>query len=382
MLTPAHPGDTLVFWGTGGGADPANDTGGTSGDQTSAGSFSVNVNGTSITPLYAGASSGYPGLWQINFTLPPAMADDCLASVQVSAGGQLSNNVTIAIAAAGQSSCSGQIDPATLSKLDSGGTIVMAAPVVGITYFMSGGTTSITNSIGGVFNQYTAAEFLIPYSGPKFGPCRVLQEAYASGSKEPSYPDKLLNAGSLQYTGPGISGTITGTTSAVGTNYFASVGSLQLGGTYTLTGTGGTQVGAFPAVSATLPSSFTVTNLSSLTSINRAQPLTVTWTGTGFDQLLILLIADVSVSGTIHLNTVSCAVDASLGTYTIPAAALAYLPAGSVQVEVEAVKSAGGEVSAESGTSTAFTPPLVAGGKTDFGSFAPYVGYIQTATIK
>src|SRR5204863_10199932 len=35
-LSPSHPGDTLVFWGTGGGADIANDTGGTSGDQTAA----------------------------------------------------------------------------------------------------------------------------------------------------------------------------------------------------------------------------------------------------------------------------------------------------------------------------------------------------------
>ncbi len=54
------------------------------------------------------ASSGYPGLWQINFTLPATIAPDCFASVQVSAGGQLSNGVTIAIAAAGQT-CSSQV---------------------------------------------------------------------------------------------------------------------------------------------------------------------------------------------------------------------------------------------------------------------------------
>jgi uncharacterized protein (TIGR03437 family) len=86
-LAPAHPGDTLVLWGTGGGGDPLNDTGGTSGDQTAAGNFSVNVDGTQITPLYAGASSGYPGLWQINFTLPATMAPDCFASVQVARAG-------------------------------------------------------------------------------------------------------------------------------------------------------------------------------------------------------------------------------------------------------------------------------------------------------
>jgi uncharacterized protein (TIGR03437 family) len=384
-LTPAHPGDTIVFWGTGGGADPANDTGGSSGDQTALGNFIVNVDGTAIAPLYAGASSGYPGLWQINFTLPTSITPDCFASVQVSAGGQLSNNVTIAIAAPGQTSCSSQIAPATLSKMDSGScTIVMAAPVVGISYIMSGGTSSTTYSLGAIFNQYTASEFLIPYSGPKFGPCKVLQETYPTGSKEPSYPDAALNAGSLQYTGPGISGTITATAGGVGPLYFdfAPGFTLQLGGTYTLTGTGGTQIGAFPTISATLPSSFTVTNLSSLTSINRSQPLTVSWTGTGFDQVLILLIDDVSTSTTVHVNAVSCAVDASPGTYTIPAAALAYLPAGSVQVEVEAVKSAGGDASGESTTSTAFTPPLVAGGKTDFGAFSPYLAYIQSASIK
>jgi len=69
-LTPAHPGDTLVFWGTGGGADPQNDTGGSSGDQTVAGNFKVIIQGRQITPFFAGASTGYPGLWQINFTLP------------------------------------------------------------------------------------------------------------------------------------------------------------------------------------------------------------------------------------------------------------------------------------------------------------------------
>ena len=56
-LSPAHPGDTVVLWGTGGGADATNDAGGTSGDQTAAGNFSVIVDGTAITPLYAGAST-------------------------------------------------------------------------------------------------------------------------------------------------------------------------------------------------------------------------------------------------------------------------------------------------------------------------------------
>ena len=104
-LSPAHPGDTLVLWGTGGGADPANDLGGTSGDQTRAGNFTVSAGGRQIAPQYAGASSGYPGLWQVNFTLPADITPDCYVPVQVSAGGELSNAVSIPVAAAGQTAC-------------------------------------------------------------------------------------------------------------------------------------------------------------------------------------------------------------------------------------------------------------------------------------
>ena len=95
-LSPAHPGDEVVLWGTGGGADSVNDAGGSSGDQTAAGSFTVSVDGTTIVPLYSGTSSGYPGLWQVNFVLPSSIAADCFASVTVTGGGQTSNLVTLA----------------------------------------------------------------------------------------------------------------------------------------------------------------------------------------------------------------------------------------------------------------------------------------------
>jgi uncharacterized protein (TIGR03437 family) len=106
ILSPAHPGDAVVLWGTGGGADPANDLGGSSGDQTAVGSFTVNVDGTTIVPFYSGAASGYPGLWQVNFALPANIAPDCFAAVTVTGGGQISNTVTLAIAAVGANSCS------------------------------------------------------------------------------------------------------------------------------------------------------------------------------------------------------------------------------------------------------------------------------------
>lgn len=96
---PARPGERIDLWGTGLGADLASDTGGTSGDQTAAGQIRVLVNGLEVTPVYAGRSQGYPGLDQVVFTLPASTALSCFVTLQVRAGGVLSNAATIATAA-------------------------------------------------------------------------------------------------------------------------------------------------------------------------------------------------------------------------------------------------------------------------------------------
>ena len=98
----ARPGERVDLWGTGIGPDLASDTGGTSGDQTTAAQVRVLVNGTEVTPTYAGRSQGFPGLDQIVFTLPPTTAVNCAVDIQVRAGGVLSNSVTIATAATGE----------------------------------------------------------------------------------------------------------------------------------------------------------------------------------------------------------------------------------------------------------------------------------------
>jgi uncharacterized protein (TIGR03437 family) len=378
-LGPAHPGDALVLWGTGGGADAANDTGGTSGDQTAAGNFSVSVNGTAIVPLYAGASSGFPGLWQINFTLPSTIAADCFAFVQVSAGGQLSNGATIAIAPAGQSSCSGVISPATLSKLDSGsGNVTMAGLNIGQIEFATGSQTTV----GGVINQYTVAEFLLPYVGPKVGACTVLDETYPTGGKEPSAPDATLDAGTLVVSGPGgLAQTVGKVATPLGPVYNSPV-SVTNGGTYTLSGAGGSQVGPF-RISTTFPPGFSVVNFGSLATINRALPLTINWIGTGFNQVLIQITTQLQTS-TIHSVTVTCPVPASLNTFNVPTAALAHLLAFPTvaQLQVIADLSQGGTTSAESTTDPNSIIPLVGGGLVDFGGFGPFIDFFQAVTIR
>ncbi|MEO7142815.1 MAG: hypothetical protein ABI165_04860 [Bryobacteraceae bacterium] len=396
-LTPAHPGDSLVLWGTGGGADPANDTGGTSGDQTAAGNFIVNVGGRQITSLYAGASSGYPGLWQINFTLPAHITPDCFASLQVSAGGELSNAVVIPIADVGQSTCSAPgFDQATLSKLDAGGSIVFAGLSIGKinttgSSFPAMGS-GVIEQVGGVINRYTAADWILPYSGPKFGPCSVFAVTYASGTTQPGNPSALLDAGAkLAFSGPNVlaGATVGAFVGPVGPAYSSTLpaGTLMEGGAYTLAGAGGTQVGPFIAT-ATLPSNFSVTNWSSISSINRSTPLTINWTGAGFDQVLIL-VQGATLGASNHNVAISCVVPESLGTFSIPAAALAYLPAAAAgaagnvgQLTVEATMAGAGTLSAQSSTAQTLTPPLVGGGQADFGSFAPFLAVEKSVAIQ
>ena len=371
-LTPAHPGDTLVFWGTGGGADSANDSGGTSGDQTAVAGFVVIVGGRQITPVYAGASSGYPGLWQINFTLPADIATSCFASAQVSAGGELSNTVSIAIAAQGQNACSDpDVSPAIFSKLDTGGDIVIAA--FGVFRLTDKGSGITTEGGSGSVAHYSAARYLASISGIRVGDCIVRQRI----QPDPGTADAFLDAGArLPLAGPNLAAAtaLTSSSTTTGPVYYYLPGvPILMPGKYTLTGNGGTQVGSFSS-SAVFPTAFAVTNLDAITAIDRSQPLAVNWTGSGFDQVSLLVSSTTPVGSSQRTVTVTCSVPAGPGTYSIPAATLAYLGAATAlrgSFSATAV--------AASGT---FTATLAAGGQTELGLFGASIGISKSVPVQ
>jgi uncharacterized protein (TIGR03437 family) len=374
-LTPAHPGDTLVLWGTGGGADPANDAGGTSGDQTAAGNFQVTVDGRQITPLYAGASSGYPGLWQINFTLPADMAPDCFAQVQVSAGGNLSNVVNVPIAAAGQAACSDPSTPASaLASLDAGNNVNFGA------FAIAEITSSVTQETGsGAVFSFTPAEWITLNSGPLFGACRVYDRTYAVGGVDPGSPSTSLDAGTkLPLSGPNLPAgfALAEGTSSYGPIYSNSPASGTLtAGTYNLSGTGGTQVGAFNT-SVAFPDGFTVSNWDGITTINRANDLQLTWTGSNFSNVAIVLSTTVVSGRAQHLTTINCTVPGAPGGYTIPAAALAYLS------PVGASGTSYGTLSVQGTNESAFNASVVGGGQLDIARFSANLGAARNVAVQ
>jgi hypothetical protein len=247
-------------------------------------------------------------------------------------------------------------------------------------------TPELAETIGGQFASYSNAEWTLPYSSTTIGSCTVLNLSYPTGGKDPSYPDSFLDAGAIAVSGPGLppGSTLTKTVLAQGPIYSLSpsAGTFALGGTYMISSAGGTQVGPF-STSATLPNSFMVTNWNSITAINRATPVTVNWTGSGFDLVIIHVGGLLAANSTTTNVTVSCAVAANLGTYTVPTAALAMLPATSTGfLSLTAGQSSGGTVSAVSSTSQSFTPSLVGGGSINYGSFSAFLGTSKTLAIQ
>jgi uncharacterized protein (TIGR03437 family) len=356
-LSPSHPGDTLVLWGTGGGGDPANDSGGTSGDQTAAGNFLVLIAGRSITPLYAGASSGYPGLWQVNFTLPADIELSCYHALQVSAGGEISNTVTIAVAAPGETACS---DPSlsrdALTKLDAGGTIVGGA----FSLLRVAGSPSDLGAGG--FYRWTATQWTTgaPLRS-SLGRCTVYDQTYAIAAGDPANFGSSLDAGArLPLSGPGVlpGGGLGRLDLPTGPSYLLSPAAGTFAeGRYTLTGTGGTEVGSF-TVGVNFPASFTVTNFDAITAIDRSQPLTLNWTG-AVEFLTITVVNSLGTATSNHVVIVTCYVPGGPGTFTIPASALAGLLAAPATTFL----------GAQAYNFETFGANLVAGGPIDFGSF-------------
>ena len=98
-------------------------------------------------------------------------------------------------------------------------------------------------------------------------------------------------------------------------------------GNYTFNnGAGGPDVGAFNA-SFTLPANINWTNKASTTVVNRAQGLTVNWTGgdpSGYVQIYGYSLSEVAENAVAGFFT--CLERASVGTFNVPAAILLALP--------------------------------------------------------
>ena len=252
-----------------------------------------------------------------------------------------------------------------------------------VTLTGSGIPTSTSESIGGNFSSYTQAEWQYPFSAPTFGPCTVLD--ITNPAKAPYLPDAYLDAGTVTVSGPNLpSGTaVLKNNTQTGPSYILidTTGTkLADGGTYTISGSGGTQVGPFTA-SMTLPQSFTVTNWDAITAINRANGLTVNWSGIGFNTVVITATGQsLATSETV---TVSCVVAGSLGAYSIPQGALAMLfPTQVASLTVTATTVTSGIAAQLRTTAQTLVPSLVGGGQVNYGDVGGQISVLKSLSIQ
>jgi len=401
---PARPGDQMVLWGTGVGADTNSDlTGTSSGDQTAAGQVRVIVGGIEVTPGYAGRSGGSPGLDQINFVVPSGVASGCFVSLQVRAGGRLSNLGSIAVADAGRSACSHPtLSESQLTRLDQGGTITIG------TLYLSKTSTKLSvpgfgtfdsksESASGSFSKYTVDVVgTANFSLLQIDQCYVYRRTGTSDEIVQGKVPTPLDAGAqLSLNGPnatnkavpkasGTSGSYSATLYSSGVGGFGGQGSPTLAqGTYTISGTGGADIGAFSG-KVDLPGDFVWTNQDTLADpIPRSSPLGITWTGGGTGLVAIGGVAMSQTGGTqqspIYDATVfSCTAPASAGQFSVPTSVLQQLPVvptGSTSALGMLLVTAIPDATKGQGT---FSAPLTAGGNLDQGFFSYSVGSTKT----
>jgi uncharacterized protein (TIGR03437 family) len=321
LSAAANPGEVLTVWGSGIGPDPGNPNETIPQKSNNlAGSLpiEVDIGGISSTILYAGRSI-YPGLDQINVSVPPNVTPGCHVSLIVKTGSYVSNSTTIAVAQNGRT-CTDPNVGYTVSQLE---TISMQKTInVGIIGFgqnIVDGT--LINGLNAFFYGYSQQEFLTQEQAPSYNSCLI----------RPTVPTPpYLDAGAaIKITGPGgESATIERTP---GTIYFGGVTSSFIsksGGSFSFSnGPGGTNVGAFNT-SITLPPEVTWTNMSAASTVNRSQGLTITWSG-GTPGTFVEIDGTAPTTDGSLTQEFTCAAPASAGQMTVPPSVLLAMPAAS-----------------------------------------------------
>jgi len=342
----ARPGETVVFWGAGDGAD-------TNNTDLSPPTHYDNLSG--ITALYFGSvqvpivyqgRSPYQGVDQMDVTIPSNAPTGCAISVSAVSGSGSSavssNFVSMPIATSG-GTCTDPlaiVSPTEGSTLSGKTTVKFGGVAVAQTTMPSGTSAAptVTDEATAIFYSLSGSSLtgFTSSSQPSLGSCSVTQ--YNSLTVVDPYTFTYLNAGTVSVTGPPngtvqmkefITGIYVAGGGVTGSPAFTIPAS---GGTYTFTGTGGADVGPFTtAVSFLNP--LVWTNSGSDGTVTRASGVTVDWTGGASGTYAVINGSSVSSSSVFSASFV-CDAPVSAGTFTVPPAVLLALPAGSGSLQV------------------------------------------------
>jgi len=339
----AQPGQTITLWGTGLG--PV-----TGGDNVPppAGNLPVQtevfVGGVSAKVVYSGRTPCCSGTDQIVFQVPANAPQGCWVPVYVrTAGTTISNVVSIAIASSG-GTCTNPTLPIISSSFLNGGKLGAAIVARGITLEDIGVTAPVNVTADYHLSfGFTLSGATFPFNPaitlPPPGTCTVYAEQGELMNTNP-LPGSLPPPTSLDFGPPFL---LTGPNGShmLNTTFGGPVRAGFLGGqisnnilpdslflnpgSYSVTGFGGADVGAF-MTSFTIPQPLTWTNQTQLVTVKRTQPLTLAWAGGSSSDMNYI----VGVGEDLPSNSSAvfvCVVPPGATSFTVPADMLANLPA-------------------------------------------------------
>lgn len=340
------PSETIVLWGSGLGADTADsDTTFTTTPHAVSTPLLIYIGGVQAEILYSG-SSGYPGLNQIDVKVPANVPTGCNVSVVGVAGSgasATSSNFGALPFNQGGGECTDSafgITGTTIGTLSGQSTVRYGDLLLGQLVEPVNGAPQTTNIAIGDFESVTGASYASSTSGGSvsLGGCIVSEIISTSSTTIPTING--LNAGTINLMGP--AGTYPLMSYATG----SYVGMLpdgaitSSGGTFTFTGSGGSDVGSF-TTTVNLPNPLLDwTNQSAAATINRAEGVQITWTG-GASGSLVGIFGNSSNSTTFANGSFICFANQSAGGFMVPGYVTSTLPSGTGTVTVENITNFG-----------------------------------------
>ena len=236
------PGQAIVLWTTGLGANPSDsDTIFTSTPHSVSSPLQVYVGGVQAQILYQG-SAGYPGVNQINIVIPDSVPTGCWISLAAVTGSVVSNIATLPINIGG-GAC---LDPQTGlngSQLQSGGGLTLKAGLVSLIL------PNTQNNAGVRRIEYSAAAAFVKYTGLSYDPPNSVSPGGCILTGPAPIPGVTgMDPGAISLTGPGGLSVNLRSLPAFRGNLVATLpaGAIPAtGGSFSFTGTGGADVGSF-----------------------------------------------------------------------------------------------------------------------------------------
>jgi uncharacterized protein (TIGR03437 family) len=340
-LVTAKNGQVITLWGTGlgpiTGADNVAPTAGNLPVQVE-----VFVGGQPATVQYSGRSTCCSGVDQIVFTVPSNAPAGCWVPVYVrTAGTTVSNVVSMGINPNG-GVCGTDVLPQITSIIVKGGRFGKAVAVRALTHQDIGTFAPVDVTadyhLSVAFDSAPGPFPFHPiYSFPPSGTCTVytVPGDLLSGDLLPGPPPEIMPpdfGAPFLLTGPNGPRTLTSLFSNLRLSYLGGLisgnilpSSLYLDpGSYKLMAFGGMDIGPF-SVSFNIPQPLTWTNRDQLASIDRTQPLTISWTGGDAGQVVTVMGFGEDLP-TNSSAVFACIAPAGAGSVTIPPAILANLP--------------------------------------------------------